>query len=127
MENTSKWGYSDPRLPMREDLEREIDVLYDLHNTLRPGDRALYEGTHQYSLLVECVSQGLILVVYNTTITDLHQQEQLTALQRANYAGFGPALLKSKYGVSNLLKRLLTDLGCRGINLFNNPIYTLQQ
>lgn len=127
MENIFVWGYCDPKLPIKEDLRTEIDLLYQLHDSMHVGDRVLYEGRYRHSLTIERVSQGLILVVTDHTITDLHQQEQLTAIQRGSYAGFGPTLLKSRYATSQLLKRLLTDLPRLGIDIHGKSISTLTQ
>lgn len=127
MENIFKWGYCDPKLPIREDLNREIDVLYNLVNELPVGSRAFYAGSGKYGLTVDRVSQGVVLVITDSTINDLDQQEMLTAFQRGSYAGFGPSLLKSRYAVSNLLKRVLTDLPNLGIDIFKRPEYTYQQ
>ena len=100
-----------------DEWQSAIDVLYRVYNETTPGDRVVYEATKQWSLVLERVQLGLFVVLTDVTLFTLSHKDELLAQHSGRYAGFGPTILKSRYGVSNLLKNLIKDLPELGIDI----------
>lgn len=110
-----------PKKIIRKSMREEIDILYGLCDTLIDGDVAVYTGKRKWVLTVTRVDRGLILKIMDNHLFTLNHNDDLLQFMTGETAGFGPAELKSRYAVSQLLKNKLDRLGKLGIDLNSKP------